>query len=432
MPGNTLCRIVRQYNQSSVPREDMRKLQEIGEDYAKVKNYVYQRYSGIRSLGKIYPGYTVQNEMTRSGLREGLGMPSVYFYLAVFDALRDIKTQWTGTKREVLKQVNANDTMREDEKHYLRYILKVNNVFESVLTRTTPRLPLAVRQQYELLSSQVDVKKLDNYLRRQVRKYPLKLHTNTADRFSIAERAYRYGDHGIYISVKEKRKRIFIHLTDSNYYNRQISIRLYPERGDIELQIPIDVSVKKHDSYTGHIGVAIGMHSMLTTHEGHVYGENLGEYQSELSDWLREQTNIYNQNRSANSGRKKYEARKHKKEEQLHSYINQELNRFLRTEQPEIIYIPRLPHTGVPGPVKKINYHVTTWQRGYIRRRLMQKCQEQSIKLVEVSAKEISSQCSQCGAMGQNRDRQFICQSCGYRADKKVNTAQNAKTRGEQ
>lgn len=168
MPGNTLCRIVRQYNQSSVPREDMRKLQEIGEDYAKVKNYVYQRYSGIRSLGKIYPGYTVQNEMTRSGLREGLGMPSVYFYLAVFDALRDIKTQWTGTKREVLKQVNANDTMREDEKHYLRYILKVNNVFESVLTRTTPRLPLAVRQQYELLSSQVDVKKLDNYLRRQV------------------------------------------------------------------------------------------------------------------------------------------------------------------------------------------------------------------------------------------------------------------------
>ncbi|MBD5521773.1 MAG: hypothetical protein HDR03_11265 [Lachnospiraceae bacterium] len=46
----------------------MRKLQEIADDYSRVKNYVYQRYGGINSLSKIYPGYTVQNEMTRSGL----------------------------------------------------------------------------------------------------------------------------------------------------------------------------------------------------------------------------------------------------------------------------------------------------------------------------------------------------------------------------
>lgn len=61
----------------------MRKLQEIAEDYRAVKNYVYQRYGGIKSLSKIYPGYTVQNEMTASGLRASLGLPSVYFYLAV-------------------------------------------------------------------------------------------------------------------------------------------------------------------------------------------------------------------------------------------------------------------------------------------------------------------------------------------------------------
>ena len=66
----------------------MQQLLEIAEDYKKVKNYVYGRYGGIGSLFKIYPGYTVQNEMTKSGLRAELDMPSVYFYLAMFDAGR--------------------------------------------------------------------------------------------------------------------------------------------------------------------------------------------------------------------------------------------------------------------------------------------------------------------------------------------------------
>lgn len=432
MPKDTVCKIVRQYNQVPIPREDMRKLKEIGADYAKVKNYVYQRYGGVRSLSKIYPGYTVQNEMTKSGLREKLGMPSVYFYLAVFDALRDIKIQWSETKREVLKKVNTNENLNKEEKHFLRYILKVNNAFEAVLNRTSLKLTGEIRKQYDLLASETDVRKLENYLRRQVRKHPLKLHTNTQDRFAVTGKAYRYGDHGIYISVKEKRKRIFIPLTDTNCYNRQLSVRLYPEQGNIEIQVPIDVSVKKHNSYTGHIGVSMGMHIMLTTDGGHVYGESLGNYQAELSDWLREQTRIYNENRYANPGRKKYEDRKHKKEEQLHSYINQELNRFLRTEKPQIIYIPRFPDTGAAGPVKRINYHATSWQRGYIRRRLIQKCREESIELTEVWAKDISIQCSACGAMGQNRDQIFFCPSCQYESDKKVNAARNVKKRGEE
>ncbi len=432
MSKDTVCKIVRQYNKIPISNEDMKKLQEIASDYAKVKNYVYQRYGGIYSLTKIYPGYTVQNEMTKSGFREDLKMPSVYFYLAVFDALRDIKIQWSQTKKIILKQVNANQGMSDKEKHFLRYILKVNNAFESVLVRTPLKLPKDIKQQYDFLSSQVDVKKLENYLRRQVRKYPLKLHTNTEDIFSVAEKAYRYGNHGIYISVKEKRKRIFIPLTDTNCYTRQISVQLYPKRNDIELRIPIEMKIKRHNDYTRRVGISIGMYIMLTTDEGHVYGENLGNYQADLSDWLREQTMIYNQNHDANPGRKKYQNRKHKKEEQLHSYINRELNRFLRTEKPEIIYFPQFPEKRGGGPVKRINYHVNSWQRGYIRNRLEQKCREQSIKLVKISAKDISIQCSRCGQIGQNKEQIFFCPSCGYKIEKKINTAQNIKRRGEE
>ena len=100
-----------------IPEEDMQKFQEIASDYSKVKNYVYARYSGIGSLGKLYPGYTVQNEMTSCGLRGQLGMPSVYFYLAVFDALGDIKCQWTRTKTKLLELIAANGSLAEAEKH---------------------------------------------------------------------------------------------------------------------------------------------------------------------------------------------------------------------------------------------------------------------------------------------------------------------------
>ena len=103
----------------------MQKLLEIAEDYREVKNYVYARYGGIGSLSKIYPGYTVQNEMTASGLRERLNMPSVYFYLAVFDALGDIKSQWTKIKSRILKLVNKNEGFTPEEKHYIRFLLKV-------------------------------------------------------------------------------------------------------------------------------------------------------------------------------------------------------------------------------------------------------------------------------------------------------------------
>ena len=109
-----ICKTVHQYSKEPIPETDMQKLMEIAEDYKKVKNYVYSRYGGIASLSKIYPGYTVQNEMTRSGLRAELAMPSVYFYLAVFDALGDIKSQWTRTKSKLLKLIAVNQKLTEE------------------------------------------------------------------------------------------------------------------------------------------------------------------------------------------------------------------------------------------------------------------------------------------------------------------------------
>ncbi len=431
MPPEKICKTVHQYNREPVSEDSMQKLLEIAADYRDVKNYVYTRYGGIASLSKIYPGYTVQNEMTASGLREKLGLPSVYFYLAVFDALGDIKSQWTRTKSKLSGLVNKNENFTPEEKHYIRFLLKVNNAFEAALNQKPIELEKKLYRQYCGLAGQVETDRMHRYLCRQVRKYHVKLHTDAADGFTIAERAYRYADHGIYISIKEKRKRIFVPLTDSKQYKCQSYIKLYPKECNLEIKVPVYVAVRSHRDYENQVGAAVGFYTMLTTDEGRRYGEELGRYQTEYSDWMRQQTGSYNRNRNSNPGRKKYNAKKRRFEERLHSYINQELNRFLQTEKPEVVYIVKLPKPHAGGANKRINHSIAQWQRGYIRKRLAQKCKEQSVKIIEVLGKDISNECSKCGAMGKKADGNFSCPACGYEAEEKTNTARNVKKRGQ-
>ena len=451
MPPDTVCRTVRQYNKEAIPTEDMEKLQEIAEDYSKVKKYVYQRFGGIGSLWKLYPGYTVQNEMTGSGLRAELGLPSVYFYLAVFDALGDIKGQWTRTKSKILKLIGQNENLTEEEKHYLRFLLKVNNAFTAVLNQQPikeVRLPREIQKKYEALAAQADTEMLHRYLCRQVRKYhTLPYYSFSGDAgknereqkrqavgFSIAERAYRYGDNGrekgIYISTKESRKRIFVPLTDSNQYKSQLQVQLFPEEKRLEIRAAVNVTVKLHPDYTNQVGLAFGMFTMLTTQEGHHYGEELGRYQTEYAEWMRKQTQSYSRNRQDNPGRKKYQAQKNRLEEQMHGYINHELNRLLQTEKPKVIYLVKMPKPQAGGINRKINHSVAMWHRGYIRKRLEQKCREQSVEIVEVLGKDISNECSRCGALGSRATGTFTCRACGHSAEEKTNTAGNVLKRG--
>ena len=250
----------------------------------------------------------------------------------------------------------------------------------------------------------------------------------------MAERAYRYGEsggrRGIFISVKEKRKRVFVPLTDSNQYKSQLHVRLYPEENRIEINAPIQVAVRKHADYRNKVGISLGMHTMLTTDGGHCYGEELGKYQLEYADWIREQNRSYCRNRENNPGRKKYEAKKNRMTERLHSYINHELNRFFDEEKPQTVCLAKLPGFQNGGPNKQINNSVSLWQRGYIRSRLALKCRERSVELVEVFGKDISRECSCCGALGSKAGGIFRCAACGQSMDEKTNTARNALKRG--
>jgi transposase len=429
-----MLKTVCQYNKTPIPESDMDKLLEIAADYGTVKNYVYQRYGGIGGLSKIYPGYTVQNEMTESGLREQLDMPSVYFYLAIFDALGNIKTQWSKTRNDILEAVKKHETFSDDDKHYLRLVLKSDKVWDSVLNHRELHIDNSmVRAEYERLMQETDTHKLHQYLRRQTRKYHKKLHTDKSDSFTIGERAYRYADDGIYISTKQKRQRVYVPLTDSNRYKRQLKIILYSDESRLEIMVPVDVKTKIHADYTNKIGISLGVHTLLTTSDGQSYGGEYGIQLSDKADWISRQQKKYKEQRVIDTnpiGRKKYQNRKKKMDASIHSYINMQLNRFIQNEKPAVIYMPKLPHNSYGGNYGSNNYITTIWERGYIRNRLTQKCRENNIELIEVYAKNISSECSNCGAAGRKKDGMFYCGSCGTTLDEKINAAINAKNRG--
>lgn len=431
MQQDTLYKTVYQYNKTPLPPLDMEKLAEIAQDYRQVKNAVYQRYGGIQSLPKLYPGYTVQNEMTKSGLREQMGLPSVYFYSAIFDALGDIKCQWSHTKNRIETCIRDNPNLTPAERHYLRFVMKQSQCLEAILLEREMHLPAAWRKSYEAVRADItEEHRLQQYLRRQVRRHLKKMHTDTANGFSVPVKGYRYDDHGIYITTKERGQRVFVPLTDSNAYSRQLYVQLDINEGNLKISVPIETRIRKHPEYQNEIGLAMGMKVMFVTDQGTIYGKDYGIHQTALTEYIREGARRYRQNKQNNPGRKKYLAGRQRREATLHNYVNAEINRMLETEKPGVVYLPKLPPVSGAGINKKINYSVSMWQKGYVRKRLEIKCRERAIPLIEVFGKGIGKKCSRCKADGERQQELFVCPACGLTLPEKENAAKNALQRG--
>lgn len=448
MKKEKICKAIHQYSDEKIEREDMERLLDIARGCMDVQNYVYQKYGGIKSLGKIYPGYTVQNEMTESGLREKLNLPSVYFYPAVFNALREIKTQWAHVKRNIYTAINENERLTSEDKHYLRFAVKVNGCFENILNGKPVQIPGEMLPKYESIVSDLQgdhsqrIENLNRYLCRQVRKKLRKMHTEKYLYFSVWEKGYRYGKsknsegqdcYGIFLTTKERRKRIFVPLTDANQYSGVLDIKLKPDKNSIEIVASLFTDIREHKDYTNEIGISLGVWEMITTSTGHVYGSEFGKMQKELYDCAVTEHRDYGMGGSV-PPRKKYVVRREKMEAALKNYINREINRLFTQEKPVRIYMAKLPQNP-GGGVDAGQYLMRVWKKGYVIERLQWKCRKNAIEIIEVFGKGLSAECSQCGTLcerqSQNRYENFRCENCGYEEDRKINAAKNALNRGK-
>ena len=207
--------------------------------------------------------------MRHCGLREQLNLPAVYYELAIADAVADIKRSWGMVKNKIGERITANENLREDDRIYLRTVLKMNNVYASVLNH----------QEYELPRNatglDIDVKRLNNLLCRLTRRYLIQPATDNISSFRISPNGYTYKEGAIRIVCRVPRKRISIPLKDDRTFDRQIQVHI--KQDFVMLAVPVETKVKVHKDYTNTIFIYIGSSDMFTLSNGNVYGERLDE-----------------------------------------------------------------------------------------------------------------------------------------------------------
>ncbi|MEZ3518131.1 MAG: transposase [Lachnospiraceae bacterium] len=438
--GRKICKAIHQYSKGKISSENMDVLMDIGHGCMVVRNYIYQRYGGIKSLVKVYSSYEIDSEVRTTGFREKIGLPSVYFSPSVSRALADIKIMWAQVRNGINDSVSRNERFSPEDRHYIRFVLKTDVCYWNILNGKSVPLPEKIQSGYKKVIADLGsgsgqrIKNLNRYICRQTRKRLHRQHTDNGLRFTIKKQGYKYGEldgeHGIFLATKVNRQRMFIPLTDANVYDRMLDISLNPQKKSIEIIIPIFVNIRQHEDYTGEIGISLGLWNMITTSTGNVYGSKFGKMQQEISQFILEEN--YRKKIENASDTQKYRACKEKIDAALKNYVNMELNKMIEQEKPEAVYMAKLPRN--PGMLMKgtgDTHLLRMWKKGFVTERLRWKCQKNNIKIIEVIGRGISRECSACGQIGYIDGEKFKCPACGFEENKKVNGARNALNRGK-
>lgn len=433
---NVITKTVWQHTEP-LTEETMEFLKGIAADYARVKDCTYKRYSGVGSLAKLVSVYDIMTEMRHCGLREQLELPSVYYELAVRDAVSDIKGMWGMLKNKIRTLVTANENLSSDDRIYLRTVLKLDKIYAAILNHEDYSMP-------ERTSGlDIDVKHLNSLLCRLTRRYLVRPEASKISSFCVSPAGYSYKNNALYLVSRIPRKRVMLPLKDSKTSTRQI--RVCVKENSAMIAILAESKQKRHRNFKNTIYVHLGYQNMCTLSSGNVYGKELGKLSAAKSGHLmkknRERNRMQTKYRESiasgnqkkadkiktnNLGIKKYNRQKKRELTKIETYINTELNRMLEGEKPEKIIITK------PITVNKTKFQHRPSNRkmvegfqGYVRKRLAQKCQKNRIELIEINSKGTGSICSNCGAEGMRLAEGFVCENCGFKSTIALNGARN-------
>ncbi len=440
---NTVTKTIVQHSYA-LTEEKVSFLKGIAQDYSKVKNYVYRRYSGIRNVNRLTPVYTVLNEMRVCGLRQQLDFPVVYYELAVADAVTDIKSNWSIVKNKIIDLINANENLTHDDRVYICTVFKMNGVFSAVLNGEDYEMPNNSKD------LEINVKKCNNLIRRLVRKYISVPKTENTDSFKVSPNGYKYKDGGIYLVSRMPRQRVFLPLKDNRISDRQILITLKGQQAF--LTVPVETRIKQHDDYTNTVYIYIGNRDMITLSNGNIYGADLESivytetvrldlknreraalvrnYEKQAADGKNDKAANIERN---NLGRKKYDSMKARRRAKTQDFINTEINRMLQTEKPSHIVVTKpVQKNRTKSYSRTANLKMSRSFSAYVRQRLAFKCQVNSITLTEINSKGTGSVCCVCGGQGKRLKDKFTCEVCGNETTIALNSAKNIEKKFNQ
>ena len=427
----------------------------MGEIQRNIKNYVWSRYSGISSLMK-QSGWTIRDEMIQKDLLSNK-ITKTLSRVAIEKSASTIKTNWIVTKIKVKKAILQNENLNEDDKRYLFLCLKHTPTLYNILNYKK----VDYKTDY-LKDLNIDVHRLNNLLRRYIRRYKIKSHTNKAN-IILTSNLYKFNsnDKTFMFSGKSKNSRIEVTLIGHvPKLKGTLELVKNQKTNQYYLHVPLDriITPKKITINSEILGLDIGITDLITLSNGSVYGANSSELFYSLSD------NLVNKNRSRlfsykqklekriateqdqykksilelklknleekNLGSQKRNSKIRKYKSRIVSHINCELNKMIKEEDLEEIVREDLNWISKKKNVsKKQQNRFSTWSKGTLLERLSIKLIENGIMETIVNPAYTSQICSKCNHLGTRNGKEFKCLNCNLNIDADFNASINIKKR---
>ena len=432
----------------------------IGKVQRNIKNYVWSRYSGISSLLK-QSGWTIRDELIQKDLLSKK-IPKTLSRVAVENSASTIKTNWSLTKRQVKKAIAQNENLTKDDKRYLYLCLKHTPTLYNILNYKK------VDYQTDYLKAlKVDVHRLNNLLRRYIRRYKAKPYTKKAN-VILTSNLYKFNTNNriFMFSGKAKNSRIEISLI-GHVPKLKGTLELVKNQKDNQyyLHVPLDriINKKEMTEQSEILGLDVGITDLITLSNGSVYGANSAELFYTLSDNLvnknrsrlfsykrkLEQRILTEQNQSKkvilelklknlednNLGSKKRISKISKYKSRIASHINCELNKMVKEEDIQEIVREDLNWSSKKRKRNKKNVsrkqqnRFSTWSKGVLLERLSIKLAEKGIKETIVNPAYTSQICCKCNHLGSRNGKEFKCSNCNLSIDADFNASINIKKR---
>lgn len=421
----------------------------IGTVQRNIKNYVWSRYSGIGSLLK-QSGWTIRDELIQKDLLSNK-ITKTLSRVAIEKSASIIKTNWTITKKKVKRAIAQNENLTKDDKHYLYLCLKHTPTLYNILNYKKVNYATDY-----LKALKIDVHRLNNLLRRYVRRYKTKSHTNKAN-VILTSNLYNYDSTNKKFAFTGKKWKSQVVITlIGNVPKLKGTLELVKNQktNQYYLHVPLDriIAKKNMTDESETLGLDVGITDLITLSNGSVYGANSSELFYTLSD------NLVNKNRSRlfsykqkleqkivieqdeskkslleqklknlednNLGSKKRCAKISKYKSRIFSHINCELNKMVKEEDIEEIVREDLTWSSKKKNVsKKQQNRFSTWSKGLLLERLSVKLAEKGIKETIVNPAYTSQVCCKCNHLGDRKGKEFKCSNCNLSIDADFNAS---------
>ena len=428
----------------------------IGTVQRNIKNYVWSRYNGIGSLLK-QSGWTIRDELIQKDLLSKK-ITKTLSRVAVEQSAATIKSNWTTTKKKVKKAIAQNENLTKDDKHYLYLCLKHTPTLYNILNYK--KVDYATDCLKDL---KVDVHRLNNLLRRYIRRYKTKSYTNKAN-VILTSNLYKFDLNNNIFSFTGKKKNSKVTITlIGNIPKLKGTLELVKNQKSNQyyLHVPLDrIIIKKEMTEQSEIlGLDVGITDLITLSNGSIYGANSAELFYTLSDDLvnKNRSRLFSYKRQLeerilteqeepekaileqklknlennNLGSKKRISKISKYKSRIVSHINCELNKMVKEEDIEEIVREDLNWISKKkkNVSRKQQNRFSTWSKGVLLERLSVKLAENGIKETIVNPAYTSQVCCKCNHLGSRNGKVFKCLNCNLNIDADFNASINTKKR---